>query len=350
MNNRSFMILIVLLVALAGIAGVASMMKRGPSSDNELFLPALADSLNDVRRITISRAGQAPVATLVKGDNQWTVVESNSYRANISRIRHNLIELSKARIIEQKTALPEYHSRLGVQDIKLPGATGSLLEIESEGEAFAVIIGQTGVGGGSMAYSRFPDDNQSLMISADLDLGSGTTDWLDQEIMDISSGRIFAVTVTRPDGEIFRIEKSSQDATDFELVDIPDGRSANITSVTNSLGTTLSSLELDNVEPSENFDPPSDDPVIVTFEAWDGLVIEVRAWETSDGIRVVFAASSDAELAQRFADSEVTDSGSAEETATQINERVSGWIYTLPRFKSAQLIKTRNDFLEPETS
>ncbi len=350
MNNRSLLILIILLVALAGMAGVASMMKRGTSSNNELLLPALADSLNDVQRITISRAGRATVATLVKGDNQWVVAESNGYPADISRIRRNLIELSKARIIEQKTALPEYHSRLGVEDINLPDAAGSLLEIKSEDETFAIIIGQTGVGGGSMAYSRFPDDNQSFMISADLDLGSDTTDWLNQEIMDISSGRIFAVTVARPDGEIFRIEKSSQEATDFELVDIPDGRSPDIASVTNSLGATLSSLELDNVESFENFEPPSDNPVIVTFEAWDGLVIEVRAWETSDGIRVQFAASSDAELAQRFTDSEVTDSGSAEETATQINERVSGWIYTLPSFKSFQLVKTRDDFLEPETS
>jgi len=374
MNKRTLLILIALVVAAGVVMTLFSTDENGPRTDTELVLPQLADALNNVSQISVLRGGNKTIATLVRDDDGWTVSEAGGYPANLGRIRKNLIALSKARVIEEKTAKPELHPRLGVEDIQLENAAGTLLKIEGiDTEPVAVIIGQTGIGGGSMSYARRVDEDQSLMISAEMDLGSSISDWLDRQVLNISSGEIFAVTVTGADDDAFRIEKAIQDGTDFELIDKPEDRELAYAGVTNALGAVLSDLELDNVEAERSITLPEAEPVISKFEMYDGLVIESRAWKTEDGTRVKFSASANEELATRFreedniaddksddvtgeksddtADEKPTEIKPAQESAQnradQINARLADWVYTLPGFKADQLTKTMDDLLKP---
>jgi hypothetical protein len=356
LNNRSLLILVAL-VFIAGLVAVQLSREDSQSStEDELFLPQLSESLNEVRQISVLRGGNRVVATLVRGDDQWTVAEANNYPADLARIRQNLIALSTAKVIETKTAKPELHGKLGVEDIQQENATGTLLKIEGIAqEPVAIIIGQSGVGGGSMSYARRVGDDQSLMIAAEFDLGSDESDWLDRQVIDISSGKIFSVTVSAAEGAIFRIEKSSRDSTDFELVDMPANRELQFAGAPNAVGAALSELQLDNVEPEDAFEAEDSESVLSRFENFDGLVIESRAWKTGEGTRVQFVASVDEELANRFrvsvdgeADSAQSDTLDAvKKEADRINERLAGWVYTLPGYKADQLIKSQEDLLKP---
>jgi len=343
-SRRAFALLVLFVAVLAGIL----LMNSGPgdrvAQSDELFLPELAGALNDVRRIRVERAGGTTVATLVRGEDRWTVPEAGGYPADIGRIRSTLLTLADARIVELKTAKPELHDRLGVEDIQANDATGTRLSFSLGDRSLAVIIGDTSLAGGTMAYARRGGENQAVMIAAGLDLGRDAAAWLDTRIADIESARVHAVAVTEPDGQSFRIEKESPAQTDFTLRDVPDGREAVSAGTINALGAALASLDFDRVAPAADDEFGGTAPTVTRFELFDGLVIEARAWQTADGIRLRFAAHSDEKLAGQSGD---RPAEAAPGQAAALNERLSGWTYTLPSYKAGLFAKTLEDLLKP---
>jgi len=350
MNKRSFAILVAAVLVMIGVYYMQS--DDRPQRQQQMLMPGLSEVLNEIVRVTIIGAGNETVATLERGDGQWTLAERGGYRADIGRIRKNLIALADARIVETKTADPALYPRLGVADLEDPAATGREFIIEAPSETFRLIVGKTGVRG-DMAYVRRPDSEQSFLVSADLDPGDDTADWLQLDLLDIEATRVHAVTITHPDGEVLRIEKPSPDAEDFVLVDMPEGRELQYATILNSTAGLLTALTADDIEMDATAAKADTEPVVTRFETFDGLVIEIRLTDTADGKRVRFSALADAELANRFAaprddDEEVEDEPSfaaVVEEAERLNAQLDGWTYVLPSFKSDQLARRQDDVL-----
>ena len=101
MRSRTFLILI------AAILVMITLFYTTPSDidgvDQGLLLPELKASINEVDKITITTANNALVATLQRGEAQWTVAERSGFPANVGKIRRNLIALAEAQIVETKT-------------------------------------------------------------------------------------------------------------------------------------------------------------------------------------------------------------------------------------------------------
>ncbi|MDJ0927857.1 MAG: DUF4340 domain-containing protein, partial [Gammaproteobacteria bacterium] len=225
MNSRRLLVLGVAVLVLAGIAAFLSREQAADDSgEGGLLLPDLEAALNEIDHLTVTGRGAAIVATLKRGPSGWTVTEASDYPADIGMIRRNLLALSNAKIVEPKTALPEFYDRLGVEDVASDAATGLQLDIVGGDFAASLIIGQTDVSGGNMAYVRRVDDARSYMISATLDPADSLQGWVDQALVDIGSKDIERVRIEHPDGEILVIEKTEPDATDFIVLDIPEGR------------------------------------------------------------------------------------------------------------------------------
>jgi hypothetical protein len=350
MNPRALLTLLATLAALGLLALYMSADEQGAPAAGEAFLPGLADALNDIDQITIVAAGEQTVATLRKDAGRWSVTERSGYPADLGRLRKNLIELSQARIVEQKTANPAFHDRLGVQDINTDTALGNRFDISGGGFEASVIIGQTGISGDN-AYVRRAGDPQAYMVSADLSTSPNQVDWLDREILDLPSTRIRAVTITHPDGEVLRVTRSEPDATDMTVQDVPEGRALSYPAVGNSVGAALATLQLDEVMPAENFVPGDASPIIARFETFDGLVVEARTWETGDGRRIAFSAAAEAPQSpapgvDSAEDSETAEAPDPAAEAARINERLAGWVYTVPGYKAEQFIRRMDDMLQ----
>lgn len=332
MQSRSFMILVTAVLAMAALLYWQS-SNDVPADHEQPILPGLAAVLNDVVRVTITGAGNEVIATLERGDEQWTVTERDGYSADVGRLRTSLIALAEANIVEQKTADPTLHSRLGVEDLADPTASGREFAIETPTESFRLIVGNTGVRGG-MAYARQPDSDRSYLISADLDPGNETTDWLRTELLDIPAARIVSVTITHADGEVLRVKKPTPDAAEFSVVDIPEGRELQYATILNPLTGVLTGLSLEDV--ARDAGAAGDEaPTTASFETLDGLVIVATVIEFDDGKRVVFSVEADEsnEEAQRL--------------RAELRARLDGWAYTLPSFKTDQLTRRMDDLLTP---
>jgi len=344
-NRRSLFWLVGALAALAVLATVALLARRPSAAADGPLLPGFRDELNDVTRIVVTGPGNAPIATLERGEDRWTVAGQNDYPADVGRIRRNLLALAEARIVEQKTANPEFYERLGVQDVSSASASGVQLSITGDGEPIELIIGGTPSGGGDLAYVRRAGEPVSWLVAARLDLGRTGGEWLDRSLTNIPADRIESVTIDHPGIETLRITrappagKPGPDATgapggivEFRVAGVPAGRELSYPGVANGVAGTLADLQLENAETREALGHAPGKPVVARFVTTDGLVVETSAWRLADGTRITFNASG---------------KGAAEKEAAELNARLGGWVYTVPSYKAEQLTRRLNELLAP---
>lgn len=344
MNSRTFLMLVTALVIT--LALLYSGLEQKKNAGKELLLPSLALSVNDIERIVVTGPGRQTIASLAKSDTGWTVDERGGYPADIGKIRQNVLTLAGARVVEEKTSNPELYDRLGVQDIDSEDATGVELAIYTPEETTVLIVGETGVQGEN-AYVRRAGEARSWLVSADLDLGRETTDWVESEFLDIAPVSLQAVTITHPDQSVMRIEKASRDDT-FVVAEVPAGRELSFGGVASGVGSALSTLSFDNVLPDGEKSLDGIAPVLARYESFDGLIVRALSYSTEDGVWTKFGFDVDMALAARFTGDDATDKDSAVQArAAELNAKHGPWLYKLPSFKSDQLMKRMEDLLKP---
>ena len=396
MNRRSVMVLAAVGAALVAIVLLARLDFGRQDSVGELHAPGLADRLDDLASLRVVAAGGQVVATVERGEQDWVVAEKAGHRADFERFRGSLRELSQARRVEKKTALAEYYSRLGVEDVSDPDAAGYLLELEygDKHPADRFIVGRRG--GAGMVYIRTAGEEQSWMVSADFDLSDQTRDWVDREIIDLSSGSVRRVVLDRGPGDLLEIAKADSGDINFTPADIPEGRELSYGSVANSIGSVLANVQANDVRPASELVDLSR-AVLARYETFDGLALEldVRAEvplaageESASGEAeadplywVLFAVTADdppqglpadevtaaeqpaAETSEENNPGDDAEAGAgapadaarqaqpapgAQERAAQLNARLGGWAYELPQYKSDQWFKKMDDLLKEE--
>lgn len=340
MNSRNLIWLAGGLVVLVVLAVIGQRQTTGPSgvaqADDE-FLPGLMDVLDEVSSIEIVGAGSETVATLDRTEDGWTVRERDGYGADLTKVRHTLLSLAEARILEAKTANPDLHDRLGVEDVQTGDAAGLAVTLVGPAEPTVVIVGDAA--GDYRRYVRRADENQSYMINRDPEIGETASDWLDTSVIDVASGRVRQITVTHPDGETVRAAKTSADEANFTVENIPEGRALLYDSVANVIAGVLQELTLEDVERDTDEGAERTVTELVTF---DGLRLTVTGLERDDAAWISISASPQP-------DAEESDQTTAATEAQMLNDRLSGWRYRIPSYKFEQLTRRMDDLLQAET-
>jgi len=334
-NRRSLTWLAAGLVVLVLLAVLGQRQAAPPTTEsNALFLPGLNDSLDDVTRIVIARAGGVPVATLERNDAGWSVRERDGYRADLTKIRHTLLTFAEATILEPKTANPEFYDMLGVEDVDADTAQGLLVTLSGTGVDVSVIVGDAA--GEYRRYVRRASEAQSYMINRDPEIGETAADWIDTALIDIQSDRVRSVTVTQADGERVEVTKSDPAQSNFDVVAVPDGRELLYASVANVMGSVLQNLALEDVARADGADAAA---TVTEYTTFDGLELTVEATQGDEGawIEITAAAAPGA-----TADAEHDP---ATEAAT-LNARLGGWRFRIPSYKFDQLTRRMDDLLK----
>jgi len=311
-----------------------------------VFLPGLMSTLDKVDSISIVGAGNASIATLERSTDGWTVRERDGYRADLTKVRHTLLSLAEANIVEAKTANPEMYAMLGVEDVADADATGLGLTLGGLDPPVTVIVGEAA--GDYRRYVRRGGEAQSYLINRDPELGETAAAWLDTTIIDLPSARVQAVTVTHPDGEIVHVSKASSGQQNFTVADIPEGRSLLYDSVANVMAGVLQNLTLDDVGRSTGMDETA---IVTEYVTFDGLILTIRGEKLDDGSWISITASSGPRpvetdpAAAPAEDQEPTDPAAE---AADINARLEGWRYRIPAYKFDQMTRSMNDLLQAQ--
>ncbi|MFO1350454.1 MAG: DUF4340 domain-containing protein [Gammaproteobacteria bacterium] len=373
MNWKTFLLLIV--VAAAAIWGVIQIRQKPgvetPPAAAQALYPGLQDKLNDVKALRISKGGNEVVADLKRNEQGWVVANKHDYPANLEAVRKLLIDLGAAKVVETKTANPEFYARLGVEDVAGKEAKGVRLDIDGVDKPLSLVVGDSPPNTGTATYVRRADEKESLLIGASLTPAKEAQSWMQQPVLDVPTARVQRVVIHHPDGESLTVTKDSPGDANFKLFNLQQGRELQYEGAANPIGSVLASLQLEDVVPASEFKPAEQTGgVEAEFYTFDGTKISAKAFSKNDKHYVYLRAAYDEEQAKQFASVDKKDEpakkdeAAAEadkkdepakepakpdpkEAAATLDKRLEPWVFVVSSYKYDQLNKRANDLLKP---
>lgn len=329
MSKSNLKVLATITLALVLILFAMQLDDNDSSVNGRLLFPELRSEINSISSVTVTRAGDDGATVISRQVNNWVIASRENYPADIGKLRELLLALADAKIVEGKTSNPELYGQLGLRDPGIEGSKGTRIELHGASREYDLIVGN--IAQASFRYVRTAGDPQSWLIDQNPDIPDSAGEWLLRNIVDIKAGEIRSATISHPDGEEIRINKEAEEATDFEVTNIPQGRELSYATVTNSITGVLSSLTLDDVRTATEMSAES---VITTFETFDGTRVTVQTEMSDDESWISLHATPVAEDVDSVA---------------EINARVEGWQFRIPEYKANQLTRRWDDILKAET-
>lgn len=387
MNQKTLIGLViaalVALVAAIALNHAGKPQREGSSEVSNWLAPELRDHVNEVSRIVVTGAGDKTIATLERGPNGWGLAEKGGYAVDTGKLRAFLLQLAEARLVEQKTTSKDKYALLGVEDVAAADAKGVQVELDGLAGPFKLIVGSAGANGGG-TFVRRADDAQSWLASGALTVEKNAADWLKKDLLDIAAERIETVTLTPANGSSVSVRKDAAGDANFTLADIPKGREAGSEYTVNGLASTLADLRFDDVVPAADA-VPDNTALKARYATFDGLVVDVTAWEKDGKDHARFVATLDpAQAEQGIAAAQAKtkaefESASAQEAndgkaadepikplavsdpgrdredrlaalnkqVADLQARFKDWTYVLPAYKYANMDKKLDDLLKP---
>ena len=401
--NQKTLIGLAVAALVAIVIAIAVNHSKQPRSENAggeetsaYLVPALHDHVNDVDKIVFIGAENKPVATLNRGAEGWSIAEKGGYAVDTGKLREFLLKLADAKLVEQKTANKDKYATLGVEDVADKDAKGVEVEVGGIAQPVKLIIGNTNTHGGT--FVRRAGEAQSWLASGNISVDKKAENWLRKDLVDVAANRIASVAIARPDGKTVHIAKQDEGDANFKLADVPKGREAGSEFTVNGLASTLGGLRFDDVVPAKDA-APGDKPLKARYATFDGLIVDVVAWEKDGKDYAQLTATTDADQANRHiaaqqakAKAEYDAAASAQQKsatpaadgskpadakaaaaeapvkpsavadpakdreeklaaldkeAADLNARFKNWTFVLPAYKYAAINKSPDDLLKP---
>ena len=335
MSPKAFLIWSIVTAATVLAAALASLGQPQVAEvrvDGEPAFPDLHRSTDTVARIIV----ETPEIqlTIERGEDGWGVVERSGYPASQETLRRLIVGLADLRLAEAKTALPERHARLEVENPAAEGARSRQVRLEGADGAVlaAAVIGrQTGYTAGREAgtYIRRPGENQAWLASGAVQVPGTAADWLDREVLSLPVGDLTRVEVAPAEGEPYAIVRDPG-SEDFRLENPPEDRKVKDRSLGRVAGG-VARIELIDVEPRDGFDRDGAHHA-AAFTLEGGL--EVRATLIEDGEDrwlLLDTRSADAEAAKQ---------------AEEIAAKTADWAYKIDKRTFERMTVPLEDHLE----
>ena len=365
-RNRFLMLVAATLAAIVLVALLDRPESTRPEATPATLLPGLDEAVNDIDAVDIVAPGGAVAVSLRRDEERWRVPEKDGYEADFAQVVSFMRTLAEAGVEAPKTDNPAWFSRLGVQAMDAPDATGRRIDFPGR-DVDSIIIGQadpTGEG----SYARRAGAEQAWLLDEIVEVPIDPVAWLEPGIMDIPSSDIAEVVIRHADGEVVRLDRAGGEDPVFVLRDVPEGREAGGEWKRNAIANGLRGLNLEDVR---RFEPPlPEDATRVLFTTTDGLNFVAALFERDDMQWVQFTVSAEnaAEPAEPGPDaaqptsaddqadaSDGTEPADAKAEAAEarlanavaVDARLSPWLFAIPERRYDDLTSRMENLLEP---
>lgn len=325
MSRRRFVVLLIAaLVAISGALYLSTQRNLARDTHGLPLLPSLADELNSVTELNVRKGSAAPLVTIHKQGEQWTVAQRANYPADVSKLRRLLLALSDAKIREEKTSNPASYSIIGVEDPTLSGASGAQIEVIAHDGKHAVIVGKPAAEG---SFVRRVGENTSYIVEPAISVEAEPRFWIDTRLLDLPADKIQGIEAKPaggPDYSVHRVSvpapaaapatapanapatagsaattNSAAPASNFELTGVPSGRKAADSAQLAPSPTTFGGLTADDVAAAGDLDFSK--PSIVTVTMSDGNIVTFTGATIGDKHWIQVTATKDAALTAKTA-------------------------------------------------
>lgn len=338
MRPQSFAALAVVTVAAAIIAvttyAAQNRWSQVKVSGASLF-PGLAAQASGIARIELKQGDKSLV--LARDKDTWTVSDRGGYPAKPEAVRGLLVKLANAELVEGKTRNKDRYGLLELEDPAAKDAKSRLLRLldEKGGVIAETIVGKKRFdafgGSKSATYVRRPNDAQTWLSNADLDVSPSVRDWVQAGVLDVGTAKIAKLTLEIPGEEPLVIARDAGDATKYALVGMPEGKKLKEGAGIDAIVRAAGNIELEDVRKAAATTPPGEVSV-ARIEADGGLSVTLKLRrEGEDSWVSVEAAGAESD---------------AKKTAEDIGKRTQGWEYKVPSYKAQSILKRRADLFE----
>jgi Domain of unknown function (DUF4340) len=313
--------LIALLVAALAVIIVALYVSTQRNAVREVhglpLLPALASELDSVSSLSVLKGSTTPSVTVHKQGEQWTVAERGNYPADVGKLRKLLLELSDAKIREEKTSDPANYSIIGVEDPSKPGATGAQIELLAKDAKLDVIVGKP-IDQGN--FVRRAGEKSSYIVEPGISFEAEPRFWIDTRLLNFSEDKIQSIQFKPDAGSAYTVRRvtgapaaapppgatpapapaaspAEPAASKFVLDGVPSGRQAADSNTLAPSPSAFSNLNDDDVAPIADIDFSK--PSTVTLTLSDGSVITLTGAAVGEKRWIQVAAPQDATLSTK---------------------------------------------------
>jgi hypothetical protein len=329
-----------LVVTLVAVVLAVVLMRGGGSARNDPLagtpvLPEVGPRIADIGRVTLVHGENK--TTLVRQGEGWTVEERGGYQADATKVRAAILGLADLTYVEPKTKKADLYARLDLDDAgKKDGKSTLVTVIDEKGSLLGELIAgkrrvdQLG-GGTDGIYVRKPGDAQTWLARGTLELAGDTPPWLVKTLLDIPAAKVKEAVLTAADGAKITLHRDKP-GDKLALVELPAGKNLKSDTALDEPAGALAGLELNDVRPAADFGFPKDGLATARFTDFDGLTVTLSLTQ-KDGIDwAVIAASGE---------------GAAAAHATELNAKLTPWVFALATYKAKALTTKLADLLEP---
>ena len=388
MASKGLALGIGLVVVVGGIAGwqawkdSSTWSQEARASDSALALPDLTARESEIATVTLVEDDARLV--LERAGSGWVLPEKGGYPAKQEKVVELLRGLADIQLVEQKTARPELHEKVGLVDPEAGGEVARRIEVRdgSGGQIGSLLVGNRHRESSKPSvFVRKPGEDQTWLAQGEVDATATLRDWLDRDLLAWEATRVRRATVTfldasgQPTGETYTAERETGEATDYSLAEVPEGKEVSSPWLIASVARVPNSLRMDDVTARESFTEDSADgteAVRVVWETFDGVLLTAHAWKVpgSDELTTDTTwARFQAELAdwagaeeqnvpappvEGEEDAEAIEpeptSGPSraelEAEVTELNERFGPWVYGLESYTGTNLFRGTDELLK----
>lgn len=251
--------------------------------------------------------------TLERTRDGWVMAETGGYPVRSDRLTELAEGLETLSWGERRTSNPERLERLGLGDPRESG-NGVLVEVfASNGAKTAEMI--TGRRGERL-YARDPSDTVAFRVLGELPPLYTRQAWLDLDIVDIEETAISAVRMTDSRGaSIYLTREAGSGPRSFTPA--PPHHNDRLRSRLAASTPALAISRLAPIDVKLESDLTTRPVARHITETYDGLEIDLRAWNEPDGYWVTLRA---------------VEAGDAARRAHTINDRAEGWAFKLTEY------------------
>jgi hypothetical protein len=376
MNTKTLAILGVVAAVLLGTALVVANKKGGAGAaaseeQGKKLFPELEKRVNDVNEVVVT--SKDATFAVKKSGSTWGAADKGDYPVEFDKVRELVVGISRMEIVAVTTKNPEYHQKLGLEDVAAAESTSKRVTLkDSGGAALAdLVIGKAkpheGFGGTATLWVRKQGEDQTYEVTGQFNVAAELSNWLDREVAKIESARVKKTTVAHPDGATLTVSKAASTETNFSVEGLPEGAELQWPGVANGIPGALQYLNLDDVQPSASVDMSG--AATAEFQCFDGLVITAKTIDKDGKIWMTLQASFDESLraapaappaADPAGDPASADIPPAEPAPTlksiddvkkeveELNQKWSPWAFEVPGYNGANLRKKLPELLKQE--
>ncbi|QXM24247.1 DUF4340 domain-containing protein [Elioraea tepida] len=341
--------------ALAAAGGAAAVLLGGERPRTEALVigepafPGVAPRLAEAVRIEIRRHDGTLVLT--RADGVWGLADKGGYPVRPDRVRELFAGLVELKLIEERTGNPELFSRLGLEDVTVPGGTSQLLRVlDAQGNAIVeAILGRRRIRtAGNLPeaiYLRRPGETRTFLAEGTLRTDNDPMLWVEREILDIRRSRIASATTHRAGAEPVRAVRRSADLESVELEGMAEDFRADQAKV-DDLPRALEWLTFNDVRPAASL-AGATTLGEARFETFDGLGITVRLVGAEEKRWALFAVAWQERPRPDNPPNEVKSAEEAKAEAEALSRRLSPWAFQLIDWKADVLLYRPEDVAAP---